>query len=207
MRKFFINNLILSILILGVCCRIDLLKTASAETVKVAPVQQHVIPRAAAEVKALSLIKDDPVYREAEPLDLGHYYIPWADLTITLDDFDLLCRATYCESGNQSMEAQRLVAVVIINRILSKDFPNNMHDVIYQGNGTQFNVVRRADFNYVDFRQGNDLTETACFLAIATAPEEPSNLLYFRSGYYHKGSRYENYTQDGAMFFSLGVNQ
>lgn len=207
MRKFFIYILILTIIALGVCCHIDNIKTASAENVKVAPVQQHIIPKAAAEVKALSLIKDEPVYREAEPVDLNNYYIPWADITISLDEFDLLCRTTYCESGNQSLEAQRLVAVVIINRILSEDFPNNMRDVVYQDNGTQFNVVRRPDFNYVDFRQGKDLTETACFLAIATAPEEPSNLLYFRSGYYHHGSRYENYTQDGAMFFSLGVNQ
>ena len=205
MRKFFIYTLILIILGLGVCCRIDLSKTASAEEVKVAPVQQHIIPRAAAEVKALSLIQDEPIYREAEPLDYDTYYIPWADISISVDDFKLMCRAVYCESGNQTLEAQRLVAIVILNRILSEDFPNNMHDVIYQGGGTQFNVVRRSDFNYVDFRQGKDLTETACFLAIAQCSEEPSNLLYFRSGHYHNGSRYKNYTQDGDMFFSLGV--
>ena len=205
MKKLFINILILLILGLGVAARIDAMTVVSAE---VAPVQQpFTYSREAAEVKALSLIQDEPIYKAPEPMvDLENYYVPWADIKISLKEFDLLCRTTYCEAGNQSLRAQQLVATVILNRILSEDFPDNMHDVVYQGNGTQFNVVRRSDFLTVDYRQGRDITETACFLALATYPETDFKMLYFRSGYYHGGSSYINYIHDGDMYFSLGAN-
>lgn len=204
MKKFLINFLILIILVLGAAARIDVAKVESAE---VAPVQQpSAYSREAAEVKALSYIIDEPIYEEPEPMiDYDNYFVPWAGIKISLQDFNLLCRATYCEAGNQSLRAQQLVATVILNRIISEDFPNNMHDVIYQENGKQFNVVRRSDLETVDFRQGKDITETACFLAIATYPETDFNMLYFRSDKYHEGSSYEDYTYDGDMYFSLGV--
>ena len=134
--------------------------------------------------------------------DSTHYYIPWADIKISLEEFKLLCRTTYCEAGNQSFEAQKFVATVILFRILDKDFPDNLHDVVYQGDGVQFNVIWRSDFDYVDFRQGADLTETACFLAIATYPEDPFDTVYFASGGYHTGSFAKDYKQIGDMYFS-----
>ena len=144
----------------------------------------------------------EPEALPEEPVDLTHYYIPWADIKISLEEFKLLCRTTYCEAGDQSLEAQKLVAMVILFRILDEDFPDNLHDVVYQDNGVQFNVVRRSDFDYVDFRQGADLTETACFLAIATYPEDPFDTVYFASGGYHTGSFAKDYKQIGDMYFS-----
>ena len=158
------------------------------------------------EYSSIEMSKAAVLVEPEEPaghVDLDHYYIPWADVTISLEEFKLLCRTVYCESGNQSLEAQRLCAVVIINRIVSDRFPNTLKEVVYQGGGSQFNVVRRSDFEYVNYHQGKDLTETACFLAIATCSEEPGSLLYFRSGHYHTGSSYENYCSDGAMYYSL----
>ncbi len=168
------------------------------------------------EVKAddlfIEIEEEAAVLREPEELtetgaDLTHYYIPWADITISLEEFKLLCRTTYCESGNQSLEAQKLVATVILFRILDEDFPDNLHDVVYQDNGVQFNVVWRSDFEYVDFRQGADLTETACFLAIATYPEDPFDTVYFASGGYHTGSFAKDYKQIGDMYFSRKAEQ
>lgn len=164
--------------------------------------------RTSAEIEAEEYeeeLRNEIYKREKAAVDLEYYYVPWADIRISRAEFDLLCRTTYCEAGNQSLDAQRMVATVIINRIISEDFPNSMHDVIYQVyNGKpQFTVICRADFDTVDYRQGADLTEVACFLAIATYPEDPPDMLYFRSEYYHSHSFADDYKPDGDMYFSL----
>lgn len=48
------------------------------------------------------------------------------------NDLDLMARIIYAEAGNCSDEEQLLVGNVIMNRVADKDYPNNIHDVIYQ---------------------------------------------------------------------------
>lgn len=48
------------------------------------------------------------------------------------------------ESGNQCAEGQQAVAEVILNRVISPDFPDTVHDVLHQGEGTprpQFSTI------------------------------------------------------------------
>lgn len=159
--------------------------------------------------EVVSVVRPHVTLEPVEPgwiPDPNCYYVPWAEdvkLKLTLEDFDLLCRTTYCEAGNQSLRAQQMVALVILFRILDDRFPNNIHDVIYEGDGWQFNVVWRPDFDYVDYHQGGDITELACYLAIATYPEDPFDMLYFMSGDYHSGSYCNDYDYDGDMYFSV----
>jgi spore germination cell wall hydrolase CwlJ-like protein len=133
------------------------------------------------------------------------YYVPWisekfgAEVYLSQDDFKLLCHTVFCEAGNQSMEAQRLCAVTILNRIGDKSFPNSMKGVVYQGNGKQFNVVLWAGFP--EAYPYTEQVEEACYLAIAMYPIEPANMLFFRSGHYF--SEYTAYTSDGDMYFSV----
>ena len=54
------------------------------------------------------------------------------DEKINSDDLDLMARIIYAEAGNCSDEEQLLVGNVIMNRVADKDYPNNIHDVIYQ---------------------------------------------------------------------------
>lgn len=133
------------------------------------------------------------------------YYVPWIsdrngkEVYLSEKDWKLLCTTVCCEAGNQSVEAQRLVAVTILNRVGSDYFPDTLKKVIYQGDGKQFNVVRWEGFpEAYDYTED---TELACYLAIATYPEEPQSMLFFRSGHYFE--EYEPYTKDGDMYFSL----
>ena len=128
------------------------------------------------------------------------YYVPWASMEISLPDFDLMCHTVYREAGNQSLEAQILVARVILFRVMSKHFPDSVHEVIYQRNPTQFNVVDLPGFPEAYVYP--DKTEEAVYLAIATYPFEPRNVLYFRSGHYFEDlAKYENIDD---MYFSYG---
>ena len=47
-------------------------------------------------------------------------------------EFDLLCKVTFAEAGNQGTEGQQAVAGVILARVKSKDFPNSVQEVISQ---------------------------------------------------------------------------
>lgn len=47
-------------------------------------------------------------------------------------DVDLLAAIIYCEAGNQSREGKVAVGAVVMHRVYSDSFPNNIHDVIYQ---------------------------------------------------------------------------
>lgn len=42
----------------------------------------------------------------------------------------------YLEAGNQSMELQQAIAEVILNRVISPDFPETVHDVLHEGEGS-----------------------------------------------------------------------
>ncbi|MEG6523287.1 LysM peptidoglycan-binding domain-containing protein [Desulfotomaculum sp. 1211_IL3151] len=66
--------------------------------------------------------------------------IPYDD-----EDFDLLARLVTAEAGGEPMEAQISVAAVVINRVQSSIFPNNIRDVIYAQN--QFSPVRNGWIN------------------------------------------------------------
>lgn len=53
---------------------------------------------------------------------------------IPYDDYDLEClqRIVQAEAGGEDAEGKLLVADVIVNRVKSSEFPNNLYDVIYQ---------------------------------------------------------------------------
>lgn len=146
-------------------------------------------------------------FRRGEASPRSDYYVPWIsekfgkEIYLSDADFKLLCHTVHEEAGNQTIEAQRLVAVTILNRVGSDYFPDNLHDVIYQRwrGKAQFNVIDKPGFP--DAYEITDDTELASYLAIATYPMEPENMLFFRSGYYFE--EYDPYVNDGDMFFSL----
>ena len=50
----------------------------------------------------------------------------------TQNDIDLMARVVYAESRGEPYKGQVAVAAVIINRVKSPNFPNNVYNVIYQ---------------------------------------------------------------------------
>lgn len=147
-----------------------------------------------------------PLYEPPKPHIEKDYILTWADeenlsVRITNEDFKLLCHTVFCEAGNQSEEAQTKVARVILFRMIDDRFPNTVKEVVYQGNGTQFNVVRWNGFP--DAYPYPDKTEIACFKAICEYPEQPFDMLAFRSGYFFSwGVSMEHKPEDGDMFFT-----
>lgn len=56
-------------------------------------------------------------------------------ITITDEEYNNLVRIVEAEATGLDIKAKILVANVVINRVFSNDFPNNVTDVIFQENG------------------------------------------------------------------------
>jgi spore germination cell wall hydrolase CwlJ-like protein len=54
----------------------------------------------------------------------------------TEDDLYWLAKIVFAEAGYDTDEGQKAVATVVLNRVDSPDFPNNIYDVIWQKTGS-----------------------------------------------------------------------
>lgn len=127
----------------------------------------------------------------------------WTKLELTQSELELLYTTVYCESGNQELEAQIMVAQTIINRIISPKYPDTLRGVIYQRNSAgapQFSVINWSDFEKHGW---TDKTKAAVHYALSYKAY-PDAMLYFRSGgHYHNFG--QPYKQVDDMYFSLEV--
>lgn len=108
---------------------------------------------------------------------------------LTEPEIELLARLVHAEAGNQDPIGKRLVADVILNRIDSDRFPDNLTDVVTAaGQFTEpATSYTDSDMDAVKQELGGRLDE---------------NVLYFRTGYYHKHGTPAY--QHGAHYFSGG---
>ena len=53
-------------------------------------------------------------------------------VSLQYSDLKYLAAIVYCESGNQCMAGQQAVAIVVMNRVRSGNFPNDIYSVLYQ---------------------------------------------------------------------------
>ncbi|WP_027340272.1 cell wall hydrolase [Halonatronum saccharophilum] len=68
-----------------------------------------------------------------------------ARIDYSSSDLNVLARAVHGEARGEPYEGQVAVAAVIINRVLSDEFPNNIYDVVYQKG--QFSAVDDGQIN------------------------------------------------------------
>lgn len=123
------------------------------------------------------------------------YICEWLDTEISQEDFELLCRTTFCEAGNQDFETQKMVCLTILNRLKSNKFPDTIHDVVYSKNA--YEVTTWGDF---ESREWTEQVE----LAVLSALEEnnhPEDMFYFRTEHFHTFG--ENYIKSDDLYFSL----
>lgn len=116
------------------------------------------------------------------------------DISITLDEFRLICTTVYCEAGNQSIETQIMVALTILNRLNSEDFPNTVREVIYQDE--QYAVTEWENFE--DYGWTSSVEQAVTYaLEVNTYPED---MFFFRTDHYHRFG--QPYMQSDELYFS-----
>ena len=106
-------------------------------------------------------------------------------ITITEEDYNNLVRIVEAEATDLDVVAKILVANVVINRVFSDSFPDNVTEVIFQGNGAQFQPIMDGRFYSVELTAssyeavdralvGEDYSEGALFFAATASAGEGS---------------------------------
>lgn len=121
-------------------------------------------------------------------------YCEWGELYITQADYELLCRTTYCEAGNQPQETQIMVALTILNRLASGRFGKDMTSVVYAPNA--YEVTEWVNFSS---RTWNSRTQQAVDIALQTN-NHPRNMYYFRTLHFHNFGK--SYKKSNDLWFS-----
>jgi hypothetical protein len=70
-----------------------------------------------------------PIYYQEKGIDRSNPRYP--DITLSQADRDLIARVVWAEARGESDEGQQAVAEVVLNRLHSENFPDNVYDVIY----------------------------------------------------------------------------
>lgn len=80
-------------------------------------------------------------------------------LTYTNEELELLAHLIFAEAGSDwcSDKMQQYTGSVVLNRIKSKYYPNNMHDVIYQKG--QYSVVNSGAINKTPNQRAYDVAK------------------------------------------------
>lgn len=81
-----------------------------------------------------------PTEAPAPPEPVARY----AGMSMTEDERGELAAILFLEAGNQCADGQQAVAEVVLNRVISGAFPDTVHDVLHQGEGTavpQFSTI------------------------------------------------------------------
>lgn len=106
-------------------------------------------------------------------------------IELTQEDYDNLVRIVEAEATGLDAKAKILVANVVINRVLSDAFPDTVTEVIFQGNGEQFQPIMDGRFYSVELTEssyeavdralmGEDYSEGALFFAATASAGENS---------------------------------
>lgn len=127
------------------------------------------------------------------------YYIEWLGKEISKEEFEMLCRLTFCEAGNQDLETQTMVCLTVLNRLNNpKTFADSIYGVVYQrlDGVPMYSVIEWSDF---ETKEWTEQVEMAVKNAMA-CNNHPSDMYYFRTEHYHTFG--QPYMVSGALWFS-----
>ena len=111
------------------------------------PVAGEVSTTPEAAPQETAVLRPEPTYvveaiptPEPTPMVVARY----ADVTMTEAERDELAAIIYLEARGEPAEGQQAVAEVVLNRVVSPDFPDSVSEVLHQGEGTavpQFSTI------------------------------------------------------------------
>jgi N-acetylmuramoyl-L-alanine amidase len=95
------------------------------------------------------------------------------------EDVELIAKTVQAEAGNQDFTGKRMVAAVILNRVESKTFPDDVEGVLSQKN--QFST-----FRYLNSIKATDEDVLAVQMEIISRSD--AEIMFFRTGRFGTGS-------------------
>lgn len=116
-------------------------------------------------------------------------------LSVSLDEFDALCSIVHCEAESEDLHGKILIADVILNRVDSEQYPNNIKEVIEQKG--QFDpVTSRAYYKAVPAKESIDAV-----LQALNGADYSEGALYFQKSDSREWGDYQYLFRYGAHSF------
>lgn len=112
----------------------------------------------------------------------------------SLDDRETLARLVFLEANTESLECQKAIVSVIINRVNSGYWGNTVNSVVYAKN--QFTPASR-----IPYTTPTDINYEAVDYVLENGVTLPSYVLYFRANYHFNWFGYVPYTSMGSTYF------
>lgn len=123
---------------------------------------------------------------------IKEYVEPTPYFFVTSVEREMLARLLWTEARGESVECQRAIVSVVMNRVRSDDFPNSIEEVIKQKNGTipQFDLG-----NALGNVTPNEIQYEAVDYVIWNGVTMPDWVCYFRANRHHAWNNYTPYMQ------------
>lgn len=106
-------------------------------------------------------------------------------IEISYEDAQELMQIAWCEAGNQGIDGQKYVMSVVLNRVESEEFPNTIHEVIYQegqfatGGMSNAKITPETHYALAEIEMGNVVPEIVAF----ERKESSSLCVYFDAAF------------------------
>lgn len=107
-------------------------------------------------------------------------------ISVSKEDYQCLLRIVQAEAGGEDAYGKRLVANVILNRVVSGEFPNTVTGVVFQQG--QFSPIRNGSY---DCAQVSESTRSAVDEVLAKGVDEANGALYFFARQYTSAEKAE----------------
>lgn len=125
-------------------------------------------PEPTEEPKAAVLAYEQPIVGQPEN---GRY----GSLLLTADEIETIARLVRLEAGGESFSGQQAVVEVILNRVVSRLYPDNVYDVVYQSG--QFTPA-----SSIPYTAATQTQYDAVDAALRGPNILPTDVLYFATG-------------------------
>lgn len=119
---------------------------------------------------------------------------PQYKYNVTSAEREMLARLVYREANIESLECQKAVVSVVINRWQNGYWGNTLEDVVYaQNQFTPANLIWKTTPNEKNYQAVDEVLKNGVTL--------PAYVLYFRADYHFDWSGYKPYTQIDQTYF------
>lgn len=116
---------------------------------------------------------------------------PYQNIILSENDYEALCRIVQAEAGGEDERGKILVAEVILNRVLTKGFQDNVYDVIFEKSGGSAQFSPTVDGRYFTVKvteetraaiekalHGENFSQGALFFS-ARSKANPNDMAWF----------------------------
>ena len=132
----------------------------------------------------VSAAEDDKLTYEPIEVEFSTEEEPDNSWKVTDDEYALLALVVEAEAGDQDFIGRRLVVDVILNRVASASFPNDIYGVIFQRN--QFSTTFDGAFDRVRREGITQMTYNAIDMELQLNENRyNTEVLFFTMGYYN----------------------